>query len=246
MFFSKGLCKTNHVQGTRKVCHYLIHVSREFYFVKLVCRIYTLYFHMWEKLIPPIRLSCTAVVTCGSITNQLPSKWFWANQSRSSFAFKWFSRFGGFLGALPNFSSENSGNEGKTITVSLAVTHRVVFVDTSCLVESSSRWVVLVESTSPSHPRRVIASLSRPRRVNRVSASHPRVVMVPHRVILAESSSPRPVLEWKSSRPRRVLKNRLKIRVPIYLFLSVGRKMTPFPETVSDPTITGLCRVVAP
>ena len=30
----------------------------------------------------------------------------------------------------------------------------------------------------------------------------------------------------------------LKIRVPIYLFLSVGRKMTPFPETVSDPMIT--------
>ena len=103
------------------------------------------------------------------------------------------------------------------------------------LVESSSRWVVLVESTSPSHPRRVIASLSRPRRVNRVSASHPRVVMVPHRVILAESSSPRRVLEWKSSGPRRVLKYRLKIRVSIYLFLSVGRKMTPFPETVSDP-----------
>ena len=103
------------------------------------------------------------------------------------------------------------------------------------LVESSSRWVVLVESTSPSHPRRVIASLSRRRRVNRVSASHPRVVMVPHRVILAESSSPRRVLEWKSSRPRRVLKYRLKIRVSIYLFLSVGRKMTPFPETVSDP-----------
>ena len=89
----------------------------------------------------------------------------------------------------------------------------------------SSRWVVLVESTSPSHPRWVIASLSRPRRVNRVSASHPRVVMVPHRVILAESSSPRRVLEWKSSRPRRVLKYRLKTRVSIYLFLSVGRKM---------------------
>ena len=106
---------------------------------------------------------------------------------------------------------------------------------------SSLRWhilprrVVLVESTSPSHPRRVIASLSRRRRVNRVSASHPRVVMVPHRVILAESSSPRRVLEWKSSRPRRVLKYRLKIRVSIYLFWSVGRKMTPFPETVSDP-----------
>ena len=45
------------------------------------------------------------------------------------------------------------------------------------LVESSSRWVVLVESTSPSHPRRVIASLSRPRRVNRVSPSHPRRVI---------------------------------------------------------------------
>ena len=94
---------------------------------------------------------------------------------------------------------------------------------------------------SLSRPRRVnfteSSSSSRPRRVNRVSASHPRVVMVPHRVILAESSSPRPVLEWKSSRPRRVLKNRLKIRVPIYLFLSVGRKMTPFPETVSDPKI---------
>ena len=44
-------------------------------------------------------------------------------------------------------------------------------------------------------PRRVIASLSRPRRVNRVSPSHPRVVMVPHRVILAESSSPRRVME---------------------------------------------------
>ena len=39
------------------------------------------------------------------------------------------------------------------------------------------------------------ASLSRRRRVNRVSASHPRVIMVPHRVILAESSSPRRVLE---------------------------------------------------
>ena len=97
------------------------------------------------------------------------------------------------------------------------------------------RRVVLVESTSPSHPCRVIASLSRRRRVNRVPASHPRRVMVPHRVILAESSSPRRVLEWKSSRPRRVLKYRLKIRVSIYLFLSVGRKMTPFPETVSDP-----------
>ena len=35
--------------------------------------------------------------------------------------------------------------------------------------------------------------------------------------------------------PRRVLKYRLKIRGSIYLFLSVGRKMTPFPETVSDP-----------
>ena len=32
-----------------------------------------------------------------------------------------------------------------------------------------------------------------------------------------------------------MLKYRLKIRVSIYLFLSVGRKMTPFPETVSDP-----------
>ena len=106
----------------------------------------------------------------------------------------------------------------------------------------SSRWVVLVESTSPSHPRRVIASLSRRRRVNRVSASHPRVVMVPHRVILAESSSPRRVLEWKSSRPRRVLKYRLKIRVSIYLFLSVGRKMTPFPETVSDPSFFSFSR----
>ena len=78
-------------------------------------------------------------------------------------------------------------------------------------------------------------SLSRRRRVNRVPASHPRVVMVPHRVILAESSCPRRVLEWKSSRPRRVLKYRLKIGVCIYLFLSVGRKMTPFPETVRDP-----------
>ena len=101
-------------------------------------------------------------------------------------------------------------------------------------------------------PRRVIVSLSRPRRVNftessslsrrrrvnRVSASHPRVVMVPHRVILAESSSPRRVLEWKSSGPRRVLKYRLKIRVSIYLFLSVGRNMTPFPEMVSDPPYT--------
>ena len=37
------------------------------------------------------------------------------------------------------------------------------------------------------------------------------------------------------SRPRGVLKYRLKIRVSIYLFLSVGRKMTPLPETVSDP-----------
>ena len=62
--------------------------------------------------------------------------------------------------------------------------------------------------------------------------------MVPHRVILAESSSPRRVLEWKSSRPRRVLKYRLKIRVSIYLFLSVGRKMTPFPETASDPKLS--------
>ena len=100
------------------------------------------------------------------------------------------------------------------------------------------RRVVLVESNSPSHPRRVIDSLSSRRRVNRVSASHPRgprVVMVPHRVILAESSSPRRVMERKSSRPCWVLRYRLKIRVSIYLFLSVGRKMTPFPETVSDP-----------
>ena len=59
--------------------------------------------------------------------------------------------------------------------------------------------------------------------------------MVPHRVILAESSILRRVLERKSRRPRRVLKYRLKFRVSIYLFLSVGRKMTPFPETVSDP-----------
>ena len=116
----------------------------------------------------------------------------------------------------------------------------VVFVDTSCLVESSSRWVVVVESTSPSHPRRVIALLSLRRRVNRVSASHPRVVMVPHRVILAESSSPRRVLEWKSSRPRRVLKYRLKIRVSIYLFLSVGRKMTPFQKRWVIPEFLSL------
>ena len=129
--------------------------------------------------------------------------------------------------------------------------HRVVFVDTSCLVESSSSSHRLVESSSSSQLHRVIlvesspcwvvlvesSSLSRPRRVNRVSPSNPRVVMVPHRVILAESSSPRRVIEWKSSRPRRVLKYRLKIRVSIYLFLSVGRKMTPFPETVSDPAL---------
>ena len=54
-------------------------------------------------------------------------------------------------------------------------------------------------------------------------------------VILAESSGPRRVMEWKSSRPRRVLKYRLKIGVSIYLFLSVSG-MTPFPETVSDPS----------
>ena len=36
-----------------------------------------------------------------------------------------------------------------------------------------------------------------------------------------------------SRRPRRVLRS-----LRIYLFiLSVGRKMTPFPETVSDPNI---------
>ena len=29
------------------------------------------------------------------------------------FGIQLFSRFGGFFGALPNFSSENSGNEGK-------------------------------------------------------------------------------------------------------------------------------------
>ena len=53
----------------------------------------------------------------------------------------------------------------------------------------------------------------------------------PRRVI--ESSSSRGV---KSSRPRRVWKYRLQIRGSIYLFLSVGRKMTLFPETVSDPS----------
>ena len=111
-------------------------------------------------------------------------------------------------------------------------------------LRSQKRWVIphlassihrLVESSSSSQLHRDILVESSPRWVNRVSASHPRVVMVPHRVILAESSSPRRVLEWKSSRPRRVLKYRLKIRVSIYLFLNVGRKMTPFPETVSDP-----------
>ena len=50
------------------------------------------------------------------------------------------------------------------------------------------------------------------------------------------------------SRPRGVLKYRLKIRVSIYLFLSVGRKMTPFPETVSDPQalpLEGYCEKCA-
>ena len=50
----------------------------------------------------------------------------------------------------------------------------------------------------------------------------------------------------KSSRPRRVLKYRLEIRGSIYLLLSVGRKMIPFPETVSDPkTILKKCRSVS-
>ena len=50
----------------------------------------------------------------------------------------------------------------------------------------------------------------------------------------------------KSSRPRRVLKYHLKIRGSIYLLLSVGRKMIPFPETVSDPkTILKKCRSVS-
>ena len=50
----------------------------------------------------------------------------------------------------------------------------------------------------------------------------------------------------KLSRPRRVLKYRLKIRGSIYLLLSVGRKMIPFPETVSDPkTILKKCRSVS-
>ena len=86
------------------------------------------------------------------------------------------------------------------------------------------------------------SSWSRPCRVNRVSRSHPRVVMVPYWVILAETSSPR----VKSSRPRRVLKYRLEIRGSIYLLLSVGRKMIPFPGTVSDPkTILKKCRSVS-
>ena len=112
------------------------------------------------------------------------------------------------------------------------------FKDQYCR-EKILRWKGELEALSEiarsqPHAAYTVESLSR-RRVNRVSKSHPRVVMVPHRVILPESSSPRRVLEWKSSRPRRVLKYRLKIRVSIYLFLSVGRKMTRFPETVSDP-----------
>ena len=60
-----------------------------------------------------------------------------------------------------------------------------------------TRWLAnFTESSSWSNPRRVIVSLSRPCRVNRVSPSHPRVVMVPYWVILAETSSPRRVLEW--------------------------------------------------
>ena len=112
------------------------------------------------------------------------------------------------------------------------------FKDQYCR-EKILRWKGELEALSEiarsqPHAAYTVESLSR-RRINRVSKSHPRVVMVPHRVILAESSSPRRVLEWKSSSPRRVLKYRLKIRVSIYLFLSVGRKMTRFPETVSDP-----------
>ena len=101
-----------------------------------------------------------------------------------------------------------------------------------CDSSSSLRRVNFTESSSSSH-RLVDSSLSQPCLSESSSCSYGASSSHPRRVI--ESSSPRRVLEWKSSRPRRVLKYRLKIRVSIYLFLSVGRKMTPFPETVSDP-----------
>ena len=88
------------------------------------------------------------------------------------------------------------------------------------LFESSPRRVTLVESSSSSQ---------------RVSWSNSRQVMVPHRVILGESScvvsNPRRVIKWS----RDVLVESWGASASIYLFLSVGRKMTPFPETVSDP-----------
>ena len=83
-------------------------------------------------------------------------------------------------------------------------------------------------------------SLSRPRWVDRVSPSQPCLTESSSCSYGASSSDPRRVIESsssrgvKSSRPRRVWKYRLQIRGSIYLFLSVGRKMTLFPETVSD------------
>ena len=88
----------------------LLHVSREFCFVKLICRnLYALFSH--------VRNAYTAnqngVAVFTSIIGQRQRKRLWANQGSSSFAFKWLSRFGGFLAVPPpNFSSENGGDEG--------------------------------------------------------------------------------------------------------------------------------------
>ena len=127
-----------------------------------------------------------------------------------------------------------------SIQVFLAVTHRVVFVDTSL--------------ASFSHPRRVIVSLSRPRRVSFTESSSSS-----HRLVesssssqpcLTESSScsygassshPRRVIESSSSHEGNIESSSSSVEAPLenssvyLLFLSVGRKMTPFPETVSDP-----------
>ena len=137
----------------------------------------------------------------------------------------------------------------------------------SSLVESSC----LVVWSSPSRPLRVVPSSSHPRRVTlvesssssqRVSWSNSRQVMVPHRVILGESSCVRDVLVeswgafaciiyfWASVERCLRSQKRWVIRkfecLFIYFWASVERwlrsqkrwvirKMTPFPETVSDP-----------
>ena len=102
----------------RKVYRYLIHVSREFYFVKLVCRnLYALFSHVRKAY----TANQTTVYSCFHMRkyNQSTTAQMILSQSESftvgiQMVFQIWRLFWGAL--KTNFSSENSGNEGKTIT----------------------------------------------------------------------------------------------------------------------------------